>query len=255
MLRSIDMSRAGMLRQQQYLDATAHNVANAATPGFKAIRAALESGDVNPAATDPAQATGTDVPTLTARVNLGRLFTQGSLRDTGMPTDMAIDGDGFFVVRGADGNDAYTRNGGFRPDAQGRLADAAGNLLQPGVTVPAGASVRVGADGTVTAALPDGSTRQVGQVRLAHFANPNGLLAGANGTFTATVASGAAQLATPGQNGAGTVRGGALEQSNADITEQMTSLVAAQRAYQLNTSAFRMSDEMLRMANSLNGNG
>lgn len=253
MLRSIDMSRAGMLRQQQYLDATAHNVANAGTPGFKAVRAALESGDVPPAG-DPAQATGTATPAFTARINIGRLFTQGALRDTGSQTDMAIDGDGFFALRRPDGSDAYTRNGSFQRGADGRLTDGAGNLLQPPVTVPQGAAIRVAQDGAVTAVLPDGRSQQVGQLQLARFANSNGLVAGANGLFTATAASGPAQLTAPGQNGAGGVRNGVLEEANTDITEQMSNLVAAQRAYQLNTSAFRMSDEMLRMANQLQGN-
>jgi flagellar basal-body rod protein FlgG len=256
MLRSIDLSRAGMLRQGQYLDTTAHNVANASTPGFKAIRAALESGDVAPdAATPPDQAAGAATPSLGARVNTSRLFTQGSLRDTGRMTDFAIIGDGFFAVRTVDGAQAYSRNGAFSLDSRGRMTDTAGNLLQPPITVPQGTTgLRVGADGTVTATLSDGRTEEVGQLRLARFANPHGLLAGADGLFTATAASGAPLLRAPGENGAGVVRTGALEDANTDITEQMTNLVAAQRAYQLNTSAFRMADEMLRMANQMGSN-
>jgi flagellar basal-body rod protein FlgG len=256
MLRSIDLSRAGMLRQGQYLDATAHNLANTATPGFKAIRAALESGDVSPDAnTAPDQATGTATPALSARLNVGRLFTQGSVRDTGRMTDLAITGDGFFTVRRPDGTEGYTRNGALTVDRRGRLADSAGNLLQPALTLPPGATgLRIGASGEVTATMPGGRTEPVGQLRLARFVNPQGLLAGPDGLFSATTASGAPQMAAPGGNGAGTVRSGALEDANSDITEQMTNLVAAQRAYQLNTSAFRMSDEMLRMANQMASN-
>jgi flagellar basal-body rod protein FlgG len=254
MLRSIDLSRAGMLRQQQALAATAHNVANTSTPGFKATRAALESGDVPPDAVAPA--TGTDTPPLTARLAVGRLFTQGPIQDTGTATDMAIDGDGFFIVRQADGTEGYTRNGAFRIDAEGRLSDGAGRRVQPEVTLPpTAADLRVNADGAVTVRMPDGSRQEVGRLQLARFANPNGLLAGGDGVYTPTAASGQAQIVAPGQDGAGTIRGGALEGANTDITEQLTNLIAAQRAYQLNTSAFRTSDDMLRMAAQLQGNG
>lgn len=256
MLRAIDLSRAGMLRQGQFLDATAHNIANAATPGFKAIRAALESGDIAPdAVTQPSQATGTATPALDARVHTSRLFTQGPVRDTGRLTDFAIIGDGFFAVRRADGTQAYTRNGSFRPDSRGRLTDAAGNLLQPPITIPQGAiALRIEGDGTITAVLPGGRTEQAGQLRLARFANPHGLLVGADGLFTATAASGTPQMSAPSQDGVGMIRSGALEEANTDIAAQMTTLVAAQRAYQLNTAAFRMADEMLRMAGQMGGN-
>lgn len=254
MLRSIDLSRAGMLRQQQALDAVAHNVANTGTAGFKATRAALESGD--PPAGTTAPTTGTDTPPLTARMMVGKLFTQGPIQDTGVATDMAIDGEGFFVVRQPDGTEGYTRNGSFKVDADGRLTDAAGRRVQPEVTLPpTAADLRVNAEGAVTVRMPGGVRQEVGRLQLAQFANPNGLLAGSDGIYTATAASGDAQLVTPGQNGAGTVRGGALEGANTDITEQLTNLIAAQRAYQLNTSAFRTSDDMLRMAAQLQGNG
>jgi flagellar basal-body rod protein FlgG len=243
-----------MLRQGAYLDATAHNVANAATPGFRAVRAVLESGDIAPA-TGSDQATGTTTPGLSAKPVLQRLFTQGSVRDTGRMTDLAITGEGFFAVRRPDGSQAYTRNGAFTPDARGRLTDTAGNLVQPPITVPNGAlELRITANGTVLALMQDGSSQEAGQLRLARFTNPHGLEAGADGLFTATAASGQAQLFAPGQNGAGNVRTGALEDANSDITDQMTSVLAAQRAFQLNSSAFRMADEMLRLATQMAGN-
>jgi flagellar basal-body rod protein FlgG len=255
MLRSIDLSRAGMLRQGQVIDAVAHNIANANTPGFKAIRAALESGDVA-AAQDPENATGTDTPPLTARMQTGRVFTQGALHQTGAVGDMAITGEGFFIVRRQDGSAAYTRGGAFRPDAQGRLVDGSGNLLQPGITVPANTSeLRIAPDGTVNAVVEGGRTRVAGQLRLARFTNPDGLEAAGDGLYIATDAAGLPQALVPGQNGIGNVTTGALEDANTDITEQMSSLVAAQRAYQLNTSAFRMADEMLKLSTALGGNG
>jgi flagellar basal-body rod protein FlgG len=252
MLHSIDLSRAAMLRQQAYLDVTAHNIANTSTPGFRALRAVLETGDQQPA--DPEQRTGTETPALPAAIAVDRLFTQGPIRQTGVATDLAIEGDGFFAVRLPNGAEAYTRNGAFRPDASGRLVDAAGNGLQPPITVPPGTiNIRIGQDGTITALLDNGTMTQAGRLQLARFANPAGLIAGDGGLLTPTTASGPVQFSTPGQNGAGSVQAGALEGANTDITEQMTSLLAAQRAYQLNTSAFRMADQMLAMADQIAG--
>jgi flagellar basal-body rod protein FlgG len=256
MLRAIDLSRAAMLRQGQYLDTTANNVSSLGVAGFKAVRAALETGETDANPPDPADATGTPAPALTAYLSFNRLFTQGDLHETGVATDMAISGDGFFAVRQADGVEAYTRNGAFRTDSTGRLTDDSGNVLQPGITLPTGtAGLRIAADGTVTAILDGGREQAAGRLQLARFVNANGLLAGANGLFSATAASGPAQVAAPGQNGMGTVRTGVLESANTDITEQMTILMAAQRAYQLNTTAFRNADEMLRLAAQLQSNG
>lgn len=252
MLRSIDLSRAAMMRLGQTLDTAAHNVANINTAGFKAMRVALESGDVAPTTGD--DATGTETPALTARLASARLQTQGDIQPTGSATDLAIEGEGLFIVRTRDG-EAYTRNGGFVPDAEGRLTDGNGNLLQPGITVPPGTtSLRIAPDGTVGAVLEGGRIVPAGQVRLARFANANGLAARQDGLLTATAASGPAQSGGPGQGGLGRVHAGALEGSNVEMAGQMAELAGAQRQYQLNTTAFRMADDMLRMAAQLAGN-
>ncbi len=252
MLRSIDISRAAMLRQGQFLDAAAHNAANISTAGFKAIRLALETGDVSPV-TGP-DGTDSGTPALTARLVSSRLMTQGDIEPSEGPMDMAIAGEGFFILRTPEG-EAYTRNGAFRPDAGGRLTDSQGNVLQPGVTVPPGVvAIHIGSDGTVNATLEGGRMAPAGQLRLARFANPNGLLAGRDGLLVATAASGPAQTGIPGQGGLGSVQTAALEGSNVELAEQMTELAGAQRQHQLNTSAFRMADEMLRLAAQLPGN-
>jgi flagellar basal-body rod protein FlgG len=254
MLRAIDLSRTAMLRHQQSLDVTAHNIANAQTAGFKAARAALEGGEAPSVSAALTPGGSSPTPALPSVLPVSRLFSQGDVRDTGQPTDMAIVGEGFFVVRQPDGTEGYTRNGAFRPDAEGRLVDGAGRPLEPPVTVPEGATgLRVARDGAVTA-MVGGESREIGRVQLARFANPQGLLAGADGAFTATTASGAAVLGAPGEGGLGRIEGGALESATSDLTEQMTTMIAAQRAYQLNTSAFRMADEMLRIAGQV-GNG
>ncbi len=248
----IDTTRTGMLRQQRYLETTAHNIANVDTPGFKATYAALESGELPAPADGSAANDGSGAP-LSAQLEANRRFSQGPIRDTGVPTDMAIDGDGFFVLQAADGTTSYTRNGSFRLDSGGRLTDAAGRVLQPELAMPSGSGdLRVAPDGTVSAYVPGSAARQtLGRLQLATFPNPNGLVVGADGTFSPTTASGAAQLATPGQDNTGGVRSGALEGANTDVTEEMTNLLAAQRLYQLNASAFRMADELQGLADQL----
>jgi flagellar basal-body rod protein FlgG len=247
MLRAIDISRAGMLRQGRQLDVRAHNIANISTPGFKAFRALLEGGEV--ASPEP----GAPVPPLGGQVPTAAVFSQGPIHETGVPTDLAIDGEGFFIVQRPDGTQAYTRSGAFRRDAQGQLVDAAGNALQ-GVTLPDGTvGLRIAAGGQVLAAMADGRIQNAGQVQLARFVNPEGLQAVGDGLFTATAASGAPQPAPPGQDGVGVVRVGALEAANADLADELAGVLAAQRLYQLNTASFRIADEMLHMAATLPG--
>lgn len=247
MLRAIDISRAGMLRQGHQLDVLAHTIANVNTPGFKAFRALLESGAVAPP--EP----GAPVPPLGGQVPTATMFRQGPIRETGVPTDLAIDGEGFFSVRRPDGTQAYTRGGAFRRDAQGRLVDGAGNALQ-GVTLPDGAvGLRIAAGGQVLAVMADGRTQNAGQIELARFINPQGLLAVGDGLFVETAASGPVRLAPPGQDGVGVVRVGALEAANVDLVDELSGVLVAQRLYQLNTASFRTADEMLHMAATLPG--
>lgn len=254
MLRAIDLSRAGMLRQGQYLESIVSNITGTNITGYKAVRAALETGELAP--TDSVSGTGTDTPALTTSLKISRLFTQGEINPSDRFTDLAINGDGFFIVQSPDGAEGYTRNGSFGTDQQNRLIDAAGNLLQPGITIPPNTtSLKINDDGSVTALLASGRQVAAGQIRLARFMNPNGLLTSGGSVYTASAASGPAQTVLPGQNGAGTVVTGSLEASNTDFGSQMSNLMAAQRAYQLNTSSFRMSDDMLRMAGTLQGNG
>jgi flagellar basal-body rod protein FlgG len=253
MLRAIDLSRAGMLRQGQFMESIVTNITGINTKGYKAIRAALETGELAP--TDDVNGTGTDVPALPTSLKISRLFTQGEIQPSDKFTDLAINGDGFFIVESPDGTVGYTRSGSFGTDEQGRLIDAAGNLLQPGITVPRDtSSIKINDDGSVTAMLEGGGQVAAGQIRLARFMNPNGLFTNGGGMYAASAASGPAQTFVPGEGGSGTVVSGALEASNADFASQMSNLMAAQRAYQLNTSSFRMSDEMLRMAGTLQGN-
>lgn len=250
MLRAIDLTRAGMLRTQAALETHASAISNLQTPGFKFSRAILEAGEAQ--ASGGAPPNGVEVPSLSANVPVQRLFTQGPLRETGNDLDFAIDGDGFFAVQQPDGTPGYTRNGAFRLDDQRRIVDSGGRVLQPGITVPAGATaLRIADDGTLSVGLPDRSRRAIGQVQIARFINPAGFVGGTDGVFQATAESGPALVGAPTTDGRGRVRTGVLEDPNTDLSEQMAALTSSQRAYQMNTSAFRMADEMLRMAGTM----
>ncbi len=253
MLYAIDLSRAAMLRQQQYLDVSGQNIANVNTNGFRLDMANLTTGENSAAGSDPSLATTSGTPPLTSAMYVSKLFVQGPIAGTGNPLDLAINGEGFFAVQLPDGSQGYTRNGAFQIDTQGRIEDGAGNLLQPPITVPQGATnLHVGSDGSVSADV-NGAPQPLGQIQLASFVNPNGLQDGANGVFTATAAAGQPQFAVPGQNGFGSLRQGALEGANGDLPGQFANLMAAQRAYQMNTSAFSIADQMLHIASTIGG--
>lgn len=256
MLQAIDISRAAMMRQATWLDATGGNIANVSTTGYKSQQTVLETGEDTVAA-QPDLATGTATPGLGGFVSLTKLFTQGPIQSTGRNTDLAIQGDGFFQVLNPDGTAGYTRNGALAFDANGQLTDGNGNVLQPPVTLPAGAdasSVQVDRFGKVTIAAGNGQ-RAIGQLQLARFTNPNGLIAGANGVYTASAASGAAITGAPGASGLGTLVPGALEGSNTDLATQMAAMIAAERGYQINSSAFSIADQMLGISSQMGGTG
>jgi flagellar basal-body rod protein FlgG len=256
MLQAIDISRSAMMRQATWLDATGSNIANVSTAGYKSQQTVLETGEDTVAA-QPALATGTPTPGLSGFVALTKLFTQGPIQATGRNTDLAIQGDGFFQVLNPDGTAGYTRNGALTFDANGQLTDGNSHVLQPPITLPAGAdpsSVQVDRFGTVTIAGA-GGRQTVGQLQLARFTNPSGLLAGANGIYTATAASGPASTGAPGSAGFGAIVPGSLEGSNTDLATQMAALIAAERGYQINSSAFNVADQMLAISSQMGAAG
>jgi flagellar basal-body rod protein FlgG len=172
---------------------------------------------------------------------------------TDNPLDVAIEGDGFFVVQQPDGSPAYTRAGALQKDAQGQLVTLDGHQIDPPIMIPADAvSVTIGADGTVSATQSgDGNAVDVGQLTIATFINPAGLAAMGKNLYTPTSASGDAQVGAPGQDGRGALLQGALERANVDVVEEMIGLIAAQRAYEVNTKVVTTADEMLRAATQM----
>ncbi len=261
MIRAFHTAATGMQAQSFLVDTTANNLANINTTGFKRNQVNFQDLiylNLLQPGTEILQ--GTPVPT-GLQIGNGvrvagstKVFTTGTLENTGNPLDVAIEGDGFFQVTFPDGTLRYTRDGGLRLNANGNLVTTDGFLVSPAITVPNDTqSISIGSDGTVsviTAGAPTTSTA-VGQLTLARFPNPAGLLAEGRNLSRESPASGAPVTATPGQTGSGLLRQGFLERSNVEPVQELVNLLLAQRAYEFNTRAVRVSDEMLSATNEL----
>lgn len=260
MLRSLNTAATGMDAQQTRLDVTSNNIANVATPGFKKSRAEFEELMVQVMRTPGgASSEGSKTPTgtqvgLGVRINgTGQMHSQGDLKQTGNPLDIAIEGRGYFQVRLANGEMGYTRAGALRVDAEGRMVTSEGHPLGSEISIPPDAqNVTIGADGAVTAMVPGEATPvDAGRIDLASFANPAGLVAFGHNLFKESVGSGTALLGAPGENGTGALSQGMLEMSNVKIVEEMIDLISGQRAYEVNAKVIRAGDEMLQQAANL----
>ncbi|MEX2288672.1 MAG: flagellar basal-body rod protein FlgG [Planctomycetaceae bacterium] len=263
MLRALYTSATGMKAQELVIDNTANNLANVNTNGFK--RSQVDFADLlyltsQKAGTEVAvgQPTpiGLQIGSGARAVGTTKLFTPGVFEQTGNPTDVAIEGDGFFKIALPSGEFRYTRDGAFRTDATGRLVSTDGYLLDSGITIPDGiipSSVRIGSDGTVTG-LQSGSPDTVaplGQILLVRFQNPAGLSSEGGNLYATTPASGPEVQDVPGSNGLGTLRQSFLERSNVEVVTELITLISAQRAYEINSRAIRAADEMLSVSSEI----
>ncbi len=260
MLRSLWIAKTGMEGQQTALDAISNNLANVGTNGYK--RGGVVFEDLmyqNLRAAGAASSDQTQLPT-GLQVGLGvraaastRNFTQGALQQTGNNLDLAINGSGFFQIQMPDGSTAYTRDGSFQTDANGQLVTNAGYTVQPGITIPAGASnVSIANDGTITATVSTSATPQkLGQLQLASFINPAGLNSKGGNLYAETAASGTPNAAAPGASGHGTLQQGYVEGSNVNVVQELVSMIATPRASELNSKAIQTSDQMLQRLGQL----
>jgi len=260
MLRSLFISASGMEAQRLNLDVIANNLANANTVGFKKSRADFQDLMYQNLRTPGAtSAEGLQIPS-GIMIGLGvrpiavqKIFTQGDFVQTGNSLDLVIEGDGFFQISLPDGTIAYTRAGAFKLDSEGRIVNSDGYLLEPGITVPANTlNITIGSDGKVTVLQAGSSTPvEIGQIEIAKFANPAGLMAIGKNLFLQTDSSGEAITGIPGSEGMGTIAQGFLELSNVNIVEEMVNMIISQRAYEINSKAIQASDEMLQTINNL----
>ncbi len=255
---AMHIARTGLDAQDMRMRVISNNLANVNTTAFKRDRASFETLAYQvvtaPGAASTAQtqyATGINMGTGVRIQGTSRMETQGALQTTGNALDTAIDGDGYFQVQMPDGTLGYTRAGNFSRSSQGLLITSEGYQVMPGITVPEGAtSITIGSDGTVSATL-QGQTdaSQIGQLQVATFPNPAGLLAKGNNYLTETSASGAANLGAPGEDGRGSIRQGMLEGSNVNVVEELVDMIETQRAYEVNSKMISATDEMEKYVN------
>jgi flagellar basal-body rod protein FlgG len=254
MIRSLWIAKTGLDAQQTQLDVVSNNLANVGTTAFKRSRAVFEDlmyqnirqsgGQTSDQTRMPS---GLQIGTGTRVVATERIHTQGNPTKTDNPKDVAINGAGFFQVLMPDGRTAYTRDGSFQADANGQLVTASGFAVQPAITLPENTtSLTIGRDGTVSVTQA-GSTAsvQVGQLQLANFMNPTGLQSVGENLYLETDASGAANEAVPGLNGAGSLAQGYVEASNVNVVEELVNMIQTQRAYEINSKVVQTSDQML----------
>lgn len=260
-MKALGIAATGMLAQQTNVDVISNNIANANTTGFKSSRAAFqdliyETREREGALTSregSTRPTGVDVGLGVQTAGTVRLNTQGGLAQTENQLDMAIDGRGYFAVNLPDGSRAYTRDGSFQMSAEGQLVTLQGYEVDPGIVIPEDTvRVEVSEEGTVMAFVANNPQPvELGQLTLATFTNDGGLKAVGNNLLQATVASGDPIQANPGDPGVGLIRQGYLENSNVNIIQQITDLISAQRAYEMNSKAIETADQMMSTANQI----
>ena len=261
MIRALYSAASGMTAQQLNVDNIANNLANANTAGYKMRRAQFQDL-LYQTMIQPGAAAGqqTTVPTglqlgLGTRASSNEIiFSQGNFSQTDNPLDLVIQGNGFFQVRRATGETAYSRAGSFHLNKEGSLVTSDGDPIEPQITIPSGAqAITIATDGTVSYLLAGQTAAQrAGQIQLAGFQNPAGLNSVGRNLYLPTDASGEPVVANPGgQEGLGSLLQGYQEQSNVSIVEEFIALIAAQRAYEANSKVVKAADDMYQQANNI----
>ena len=262
MIRALWTAATGMNAQQMNVDVIANNLSNVNTTGFKKSRIDFQDllySTYRAAGTEVSSGlkipTGIQVGNGSRAVATQKIFTQGDFMQTGNPLDIVIEGDGFFQVMKPDGSLAYTRDGAFKTDSDGKIVTSDGFVLQPEISIPQDATeVNVGIDGTVSVIQAGESAPQsVGTIELVKFVNPAGLKNVGKNLYEVTDASGDAVTGAPGTIGLGQLSQGFLEMSNVKVVEEMVNMIVAQRAYEINAKAIQSADEMLQLANRIRG--
>jgi len=260
-MRALSTAATGMMAMELNVQVISNNLANMTTTGYKRQRAEFQDllyDHVSRIGTQTSSQgnilpVGIDLGSGVKTVGTPRLMTQGTLTQTSGSLDLAIRGDGFFKVQLPDGTYSYTRDGSFQMDAQGRIVTAQGNVVQPAITIPQNSTgLTINAQGQVSV-IPQGTTTPsiLGQLTLTRFVNQAGLLSIGDNMYTETPASGTPQDGLPSTDGAGDLQQGNLEQSNVDSVTEITNLIAAQRAYEMNSKVISAADQMLSTTSNL----
>ncbi|MBY5458232.1 flagellar basal-body rod protein FlgG [Rhizobium leguminosarum] len=253
-MRALAIAATGMDAQQTNLEVIANNIANINTTGFKRARAEFSdllyqterakgvANRANQAVVPEGANIGLGVQTSAVR----NLHLQGELTQTGNDLDVALIGKGFFQIQSTDGTTLYTRAGAFNKNDQGQLVTIDGYEVVPGITIPTGSTeLTISRSGQVSAKLPGATDATVlGQLTLADFVNEAGLQPLGDNLFQETAASGEAVIGNPDEEGFAYMKQGYLESSNVDPVKEITELISAQRAYEMNSKVITTADEM-----------
>jgi flagellar basal-body rod protein FlgG len=260
MLKALHTAASGMTAQETNVNTIANNIANVNTTGFKKGRTEIDDlsyETVQEAGSRSSATTNYNVGTQIgsgARVSAVRKeFTNGAAEMTNNPFDLMINGDGFFGIVMPNNELKYTRDGSFNVDAQGVLVTKQGYKVYPGLNFPPNTStVSISEDGKAQAFTKGGATpTEVGQIPIFTFINPVGLKSTGMNLYQVSLSSGQPVQAIPGADNAGTLMQGALEASNVSPMTEMTDLIRAQRAYEMNSKVMGVADQMLQTINNI----
>ncbi len=258
--KTLRTASTGLSSQQRYVEIIANNIANVNTTGFKKVRPEFQdllyetlrpAGNVARSGVEPLNEV--QIGSGTELVATTKIFKQGDITSTNNPLDMAINGEGFFVIRKPDGNIVYTRDGSFQLDRNGQIVTSQGYSLDPGFTIPSDAiEIQITRDGVVSILTENSTDATVlGQIELARFVNPAGLKSIGDNFYQETPASGQPFFEVPGTNNTGEIIQHHLESANVDIVEEMVNMITAQRAYELNSKSVKTADDILSTAVNL----
>ena len=260
-MRALFTAATGMAAQELNVQVISNNIANMRTTGYKKQTASFQDLIYDHVRRVGAQASdqgtilpvGVDIGGGVKTVGTPRSMTQGTLSQTGNDLDLAMSGEGFFKIQMPDGTFTYTRDGTFTTDNTGRIVNAQGNPVQPTITIPTGASgLTVSVQGQVTVTVPGSTTPTLlGTISLTRFINKTGLQPVGDNNFTETPASGAPQDGLANADGFGDLQQGNLEQANVEVVTEMSDLIAAQRAYEMNSKVVSAADQMLQTTSAL----
>ncbi|GLQ09010.1 flagellar basal-body rod protein FlgG [Devosia yakushimensis] len=260
-MKALYIASTGMSAQERNVEVISNNIANMRTTGYKRQRAEFEDLLYQQVTRAGAQTSdqGTMVPagleigSGVRTVSTPRVMSQGSVNITERELDVAIRGEGFFMITLPDGRTAYTRDGSFERDAEGTLVNSSGYPVEPNITIPGTAtSVSISPDGLVQAYLNNETIpTQLGQLQLARFVNKSGLESMGDNLFLETAASGPAQVEIPNQDGTGNLLQNYLEMANVNSVTEIADLIAAQRAYEMNARIISGADSMMQATSQL----
>jgi len=260
-MKALYIASTGMAAQERNVEVISNNIANMRTTGYKRQRVEFQdllyqayrrAGSVTSEQGTQAPV-GIEIGSGVKTAATPRIMSQGPVAPTEKELDVAVRGEGYFAIQLPDGRTGYTRDGSFERDPSGLLVNVDGYQVQPGITIPDGATgIAISNDGIVQAYLGTDSTpTQLGQIQMYRFANKEGLESAGDNNFLETAASGSPQAGVPNTDGMGAVLQGYLENANVNPVTEIADLIAAQRAYEMNARVISGADEMLQATSQL----